>query len=259
MKFLRALMRREPQSEQEGYSAPPRFRSTARTHVGKVRSLNEDRLVDMPEAGLWAIADGMGGHRAGDVAAEMLTGALRRLGASDAAVTPDAAAAAVYRVNKELLQIGRTKGSRDIIGATVVVLIAQDGRYHILWAGDSRAYLVRGSVCRRVSRDHSLIQELVDQGAIRAADAWSHPQAHVVTRAVGAAASLQLDAVEDGFEAGDRILLCSDGLTDVIDLPAFFSEFSGASIDDAAEALIAAALKAGAPDNVTLVMVEALA
>lgn len=255
MTLLSRIMRREPpRPAEEAAGAVPEFRSAARTHVGKVRSLNEDRFVEMADAGFWAIADGMGGHRAGDVAAQMIADALVQ--AADGEVTPARVAAAVEGVNAELLHARELRGNREVSGSTLVALILDDGRYQCLWAGDSRAYLLRDGRCSRISHDHSVVQELVDSGMIVAADAAAHPQAHVITRAVGVSATLSLDSNGGAVAAGDTFLLCSDGLSDAL-APAILESCLGAgSIDEMADALLAAALEAGAPDNVTFILIQ---
>ncbi|MDT9598862.1 PP2C family protein-serine/threonine phosphatase [Sphingosinicella rhizophila] len=257
MSFLgRFISEQQAEPEPVAPQAAGAYRCAARSHVGKVRSLNEDRFVALPDARLWAIADGMGGHRAGDVAAELVAGALRAC-AAGGTVTADAAAAAVQQVNAQLVGISEAKGGSDISGSTVVALIVTDDHYHCLWAGDSRAYLYRDSRCYRISRDHSVVQELIDAGVIAAADAPSHPSAHVITRAVGAAATLRLDISSGTIEAGDLLLLCTDGLSDMVGVGQIEACLAGDDIEAMADALLAAALEAGAPDNISFIIIRA--
>jgi protein phosphatase/serine/threonine-protein phosphatase Stp1 len=235
-----------------------RFRSSGRTDPGARRTHNEDSYVDRPEAGLWAVADGAGGHDAGEVASGMIRDAL--------AAIPDELPAGrmlgevrqrLALVHEALREAGARQGG-GTIASTVVVLIVRGGHFACLWAGDSRLYRLRGSNLEQVTRDHSLVQELVDAGMVHPDDAESHPRANVITRAVGAGDDgLEIDKTSDKVLPGDRFLLCSDGLSKT--LPA--SEIAVLlAVPDAAlapELLIAAALARQASDNVTAVAVEA--
>lgn len=248
-----------------GVAAPPArcpseepdcLRSAARTDVGKVRALNEDRFVDLPQAGFWAIADGMGGHRTGDVAAQKVADALRAL-AETGPVTVEAAAETVREVNSSLFGLYAARGAQEVCGSTFVALILHEGRYECLWAGDSRAYLSRNGLCRRINRDHSVVQEMVDAGLLAADEARGHPRAHVITRAVGVAPELDVDVTGGAIEAGDLLLLCSDGLSDLLEPAHIEACLEKGTLAQKADALLAAALDAGAPDNVTLILVQA--
>src|SRR5947209_4269319 len=173
-----------------------RFECVSRTHVGLKRKINEDSVFADAGRALWAVADGMGGHEAGEVASAMVADALRCL---PAASNPDALAAsaaeALREVNQQLIALGRSDGRDQTIGTTVVGLAIGEGRYSCFWAGDSRAYLLRGGEIRRLSRDHSLVQDLVDAGMLEPEQAEHHENANVITRAVGAAENLELETV----------------------------------------------------------------
>ncbi len=226
------------------------------THPGAVRPLNEDALVRRPEVGLWAVADGAGGHQAGDVASGMIAAALD---AVPAALSADEALMQVRlrlaAVHDALRERAAQDGPGAVIASTVVVLLIRDGHFACLWAGDSRAYLLRRGVLQAVTTDHSLVQELVAAGTLTDAEAEHHPQANVITRAVGAGeAMLELDKITAPVEAGDRFLLCSDGLCKTLDAATLARLVA---TPDPAEQLVAAALAAGVRDNVTAVVVEA--
>ena len=141
-----------------------------------------------------------------------------------------------------------------MIASTIVVLLVRGNHFAALWAGDSRIYLLRGAALHRITRDHSLVQELVDSGALNAEDAEKHPQANVITRAVGAEGPLELDKVADRLHPGDRFMLCSDGV---------FKELAEAEIGGLlvrgaeAEELVQRAVAAGGRDNVSVVVVQA--
>ena len=226
--------------------------SIARTHVGKVRLLNEDRYLDAPERGLWAVADGMGGHDAGDVAATMTIRALAALGEDGMPVDLGAIGGALQAVNGGIRSHMRERGQRG--GCTVAGLWLNDGRAHIFWAGDSRVYRFRGDRLERLTHDHSLVQQLLDAGALNADQAARHPQANVITRALGVddVVDVELCSVELG--SGDRFLLCSDGITGELSDGQIAAYMSGRS-DEVMNAIMSAALDAGGRDNLTLIMV----
>lgn len=234
-----------------------RFTSVAKTHAGARRSVNEDRILDRPQDGFWAVADGMGGHLAGDVAADRLVAALAAVehGASGYACLADIVRQ-VEKVNEDLFR-GDGGAAPATSGSTLVALLAHEGHYACLWAGDSRAYLWRGGRLTAITRDHSIIQELVDRGVVAEADRRGHPSANLVTRAVGADLKVQLDRRFAPLVEGDVFLLCSDGLTGCLDEGEIASTLQAADLDRAAELLIEAALQRRAPDNVSLILVSA--
>ncbi len=235
-----------------------RFRSAARTHAGLRRVLNEDRLLDHPGDGLWAVADGMGGHRSGDVAAARVVEALGALDASESGFGRlNDLVRAVSEVNAELFAQSSEGPGASPSGATVVALLAHDRHFACVWAGDSRAYLLRDGMVAPITRDHSLVQSLVDNGQIAAAERRRHPDAHIITRAVGAAAEIDLERRFAPIQAGDVFLLCSDGLTACVEDEELAEFMDRPDLDAAAEALLAAALARGAPDNVSFVLVAA--
>ncbi len=229
-------------------------RSFAATHRGTVRDHNEDNLVDAPALQLWAVADGAGGHEAGEVASGMLADALADL---PLGMGPEEALTRIRRAVIDVhgaLRAEAERRGKSMIASTLVVLLLRGGHFAALWAGDSRIYLLRDGVLTQVTRDHSLVQTLVDQGLISAAQAESHPQANVITRAIGATGDTgELDKVLGATAPGDRFLLCSDGLTKVLDE----ATIAGLLLaEDPATALVEATLKKGARDNVTAVVVQ---
>ncbi len=235
-----------------------RFLSWATTHVGTVRSHNEDALVNRPDLGLWAVADGAGGHSRGDVASRMIVEALE-------AIPPDLSAGEMLmEVRQRVTEAHNTlRGSDDdgnhvISASTVVVLIARGDHYACLWAGDSRAYLVRDGHMTQITKDHSLVQELVDAGAITAEEAETHPSANVITRAVGSDGELDLDKATSAMMPGDRFLLCSDGLCKTVPDAEMAALMATPGPGGPTEPLISAALTHRGRDNVTAVAVEVL-
>jgi serine/threonine protein phosphatase PrpC len=234
-----------------------KFLSIGRTHVGCVRDLNEDAFLNRPDIGVWAVADGMGGHDGGEVASARVIAALESVGAcADAYALRDRASRALLKANEELVTRGLEQFG-GAIGSTVAALLAHRGHFACLWAGDSRVYLYRNAHLRQLTHDHSVVQEMVDAGGLRAEDARRHPKGNMITRAVGARANLELDAVYGAIQRGDRILLCSDGLTSVLEDREIAEELNRAPAERAAERLIARALSRGVNDNVTVVIVMA--
>jgi protein phosphatase/serine/threonine-protein phosphatase Stp1 len=232
------------------------FLSWATTHVGAVRSHNEDALVNRPDLGMWAVADGAGGHARGDVAAGMIVEALE-------AIPPDLSAGAMLTEIRQrmsdthdALRAQQAGDPARMSASTVVILVARGNHFACLWAGDSRAYLLRDGAFTQITRDHSLVQELVDSGAITQAEADSHPSANVITRAVGADMEFDLDKVTSELLPGDRFLLCSDGLCKTV--PEAEIAALLALPDAPTERLIEAALTYRARDNVTAVAMQVL-
>ena len=235
-----------------------RFASAGRTDVGKVRALNEDRFVDRPQIALWAVADGMGGHQAGEVASGMLYDALMAVetfGSGYAFL--DNVQDAIERVNRALVSHAAISAPGTVIGSTIVVLIAYQGHYACLWAGDSRAYLLRGGHLEQITRDHSMVQEMIDSGALARRDAKSFGRSNVITRAVGVNDRLALDLHQGPIAGGDTFLLCSDGLTNMVDDHEIAAVLAESDIATAADVLIDMTLARGAKDNVTVVVVRA--
>lgn len=234
------------------------FECVSRTHVGLRRKINEDAVLVRTQRGLWAVADGMGGHEAGEVASGMVTEALSHIHLTvDLDQFVDQAVAALQAVNHQLIALARADARPKTIGSTVVGLAIDTTRFRCFWAGDSRSYRLRGNRIQQLSRDHSLVQGLVDADMISAEDAEHHPQANVITRAVGVVENLQVDTVSGDVQPGDHFLLASDGLTRLVRDEELLAEITGRSPEEAADRLIQTVLARGAPDNVSLVLVTA--
>lgn len=227
----------------------------SRTHVGLRRKVNEDSILVRADRGLCAVADGMGGHDAGDVASRMVTEGLQRLPivyGLDQLV--EQATEALTNVNRQLIALAASDNGDRTIGTTVVGLALADGQFRCFWAGDSRAYRLRGGQIVQLSRDHSLVQKLIDAGMLDPSGAEDHPNANIVTRAVGAAERLEIDTVGGDALPGDRFLLASDGLTRLVKDAEILGELSAPNADQAADRLIDMVLSRGAPDNVSLII-----
>lgn len=236
-----------------------RFECVSRTHVGLRRKINEDSVFVDTGRGLWAVADGMGGHEAGEVASAMVTDALRRLPeADDLDELAERAVETIGDVNRALIELARSNGREDAgtIGTTVVGLAIADGAFRCFWMGDSRAYRLRDGEIVRITHDHSLVQELVDAGMLKPEEAEAHENANLITRAVGVAEKAEVEIVSGDVRTGDQFLLASDGLTRLVGDDELTAELERGSPDEAADHLIQTVLGRGAPDNVSLVIVK---
>jgi protein phosphatase len=230
--------------------------SAARTDVGMVRKLNEDSLLDLPELGLWLVADGMGGHAAGDFASGAIVSALASIArpASLGALVGDVRER-LQAVNRQLNEEAHTRRER-VIGSTVVTLLVFGGHGVVLWAGDSRAYLYRRGELLQLTRDHSQVEELLSLGLLDPEQVEGHPAANVITRAIGVADVLELDSEMFSVAEDDTFLLCSDGLYRELDDHAIKACLALGDCQQSCDALIEAALAQRARDNVSVVVVR---
>ena len=239
-------------------SRHPTIRYTATSHVGLVRKVNEDCILTAPEARIWAVSDGMGGHAAGDVAAQIVIDAL-------AMVAPGLGPGALMQATREALhrahgQIRSEAAARRVetMGATVVTLILADGHFVAFWAGDSRLYRFRDGAVELLTTDHSAVAELVEAGEMSWDEAELHPLSNMVTRAVGVGEVLELDKVRGELRAGDRFLLCSDGLSRYATFETLRRMVPRAPIETVTETLLGHALEGGARDNVSIIVLDVL-
>jgi protein phosphatase len=226
----------------------------AATHPGLQRKFNEDRYAAEDGLGLYLVADGMGGYASGEVAAEIVRDTL--LGEVSRGTD---LADAIHRSHELVLEEIARRDVDARMGTTVVALLLEGGDYTIAWIGDSRAYLWDGSELRQLTRDHSYVHALVERGSLASEEARSHPDRHALTQSIGVSREMELrPGIEHGsLQPGERILLRSDGLTeDLSDTELARQLGRHDSVQDQAEALVNAALRAGGRDNVTVLVVS---
>jgi PPM family protein phosphatase len=236
------------------------WQSAHRTDTGRVRRQNEDALLVRPDIGVYAVADGMGGHAAGEVASAIAVETIDRTVQEAAARGTDPLEViedAVLAANAAILAEARRDPARQGMGTTATVLVTNgDTRYRIAHVGDSRAYLLREDDLRQISVDHTWVHEQVRRGRLTEKDARRHPFASVLTRVLGTEEEVRVDVVDGDTRAGDVFLLCSDGLTAVLDDAALRVVLSRPdSLEERAGELVRAALEGGGPDNITVVLV----
>lgn len=234
--------------------------AAARSDVGRRRPANEDTYALAPELGLYLVADGMGGHRAGQVASGLAArAAVVALRAQrDGRRGPgDRLRACVEAANAEILSSSRAKPELAGMGTTIVALLADGARVALAHVGDSRAYLIRAGAARRLTDDHTVVGELVRRGEISEQAAARHPQRHVLLRALGVGRTVEPDLLELAPEAGDLFLLCSDGLTGHVEDDEIATLIGAApDLDAACERLVDLANGRGGDDNITVVLLR---
>ena len=217
--------------------------------TGRVRLHNEDRAI--ATARILAVADGMGGAKAGEVAAQVAVDSLSGL----TAVNSETVRRAIERANRAIRRMASEDPDKSGMGTTMTAALLRDDRLDVIHVGDSRAYLWREGRLSQVTEDHSVVGELVRRGSITAEEAEVHPHRNVITRALGAEAEVQADTVSTGLQDGDVVLLCSDGLSSYVAEADIAAALEGSdSLADAARALVAKANGAGGADNVTVVL-----
>lgn len=232
------------------------FDTGGATHVGKVRQRNEDSYLTRPDTGLWAVADGMGGHDDGDIASRTVVETLQTIEyPASAAHLLSLCEERIAEANSQLRAMSQERGG-NIIGATIAVLLTYDGFYACIWSGDSRVYIVRGGQITQLSRDHTEVQDLLSEGVITAEEAKTWPGRNVITRAIGAFDQPELEMRSGPLEPGDSFIICSDGLTHHVQDQEIMQYASSYMSQQACDGLIALTLERGAVDNVTVVIVR---
>lgn len=236
------------------------MKAVSRTNTGLVRNSNEDAvLTDMPD--LFAIADGMGGYAAGEIASVETIKVLQEEKKNFAGLTGDALCRALQeaasKANEHLLSLVSKTPDYEGMGTTLVaVYLAEDGMAYALNIGDSRLYLWRGGELKQITQDHSYVAQLVSKGDITTEEARRHPQRNVILRAVGADEVLESDVFSFKVEPGDRLLLCSDGLSDMASDEEIAAVLAERNVDKAADELLELALNNGGRDNISVILLD---
>ena len=225
------------------------------THPGRKRRHNEDSYVVEPP--MFAVADGMGGAKAGEVASGLAAAALREAG-TDGRSGEERVTELIQEANRRVFRRANEDRDASGMGTTMTVALVEDGRVVFGHVGDSRGYLIREGSIEQLTDDHSLVAELVRSGRLTPEEAEAHPQRSVITRAVGTEPDVDVDTFTIEPEEGDLFLICSDGLTDMVDDGTIIEaiERHRDDLDEAANALVGAANRVGGEDNITVLLVE---
>ncbi|MFD1795522.1 serine/threonine-protein phosphatase [Paracoccus aurantiacus] len=233
------------------------FQTAARSHEGRVRDHNEDSFAVLPEFGLWVVADGMGGHEAGDIASAIIVEEMSSVGVAVAAA--DQRARFLQRLDRAHHRIRSHAAEHrlDTVGTTVAAMLVFGTELSCAWAGDSRVYLRRKGDLTALTTDHSEVAAMLAEGTITADEARNSPRRNVITRAIGIGPEAQADVVTGVARPGDRFLICSDGLTEhLTDAEIALILDPRHAVAEAADRLIGVTLERGARDNVTVVVID---
>jgi len=230
------------------------YRSAGLSDQGRVRESNQDAFLERPEVGLWAVADGMGGHAGGDIASRMVCDALADLSPADTLQnTVESVRDRLAEVNTQVRSVAQRASGYPGSGSTVAVLLTRNAQCSMLWAGDSRVYRLRDQTLEQLTHDHSYALEIAD-GTTAMEEASTD---FSITRAVGGEETLELEFRRDHVKKGDRFLLCSDGLTHELDDAHIEACLQGGDPTESARKVLQAALEAGGHDNVTVIVIDA--
>jgi len=233
----------------------------SQTHQGRVRTSNEDCFVANPGTGLFLVADGMGGHAAGEIASRLAATTMDDMVAAEGSAGEAPAEIlrlAAMAANSRVLEAQRKDRALAGMGSTLTALLVRGTRYSIAHVGDSRAYRLRDGTLQQLTRDHSLVWHLYENGVLDKADLARHPQKNLITRSIGSHPQVDIDIEEGEGRAGDLYLLCSDGLTDGVPDEGIRGLLIAAqkTPQEMADNLVNAANEAGGPDNITVVVVK---
>ena len=227
--------------------------SAGKTDPGRVRRRNEDAFVVEPP--LFAVADGMGGAQAGEVASRLAAAAFREYREADQLEAEERVRAIIQEANRRIYERARSDAEVSGMGTTITAALLADGRVVIGHVGDSRAYRIRNGELEQLTEDHSLVADLMRSGRLTPEEAEAHPQRSVITRALGTDPQVDVDTLAVEAEPGDLFLLCSDGLSTMVsDQDVLRTVEKAGSLDEAARDLVRAANKGGGEDNVTVVL-----
>lgn len=236
----------------DGHPAP-QWQSASKTDIGRVRPLNEDALLDSSEQGLWVVADGMGGHSRGDYASNAVVKKLLQF------ERQESLAANLQDLRDKLLEVNeqcRTAFRDKRPGTTVAAMLAHGRHCFFLWAGDSRIYRVRENTLQLLTQDHTVAQQKHARGELTKEEKRRHATSHVLTRAVGVHRSLELELGHSEALPGDRFLICSDGLYNLLEREEIRTGMMTGTPEEACDGLVASALQNGGRDNITVIIIQ---
>ena len=231
------------------------WHSCSQTDRGRTRKINEDAFLDLPQEGLWIVADGMGGHLSGELASNAVINSCRNIkAAGNLSLFTEEVKQRLQETN-QFLRTEATRRDAVAIGSTAVALLTSEGQFSCIWAGDSRLYLYRNGALKQLTRDHSLMEEFIREGLIPP-DTRSHPTQNIITRSIGGQDELQLDSIIGELCHGDIFLACSDGLSKELTDQEIAAIIKENNLGQSCQKLIESALAHGAHDNVTVVLVQ---
>jgi len=243
-----------------------------RSEIGLARASNQDAFAIIDRLGLWAVADGMGGHAAGEVASQMAVEVMRDYIAStqnqtdvtlpfdappDMPLPAQRLLVAGKLANQKIYQLSRSDSKLTGMGTTMASLIVDGQTAYVTHAGDSRAYLIRSGAIKQITEDHSLVNEYISQGLLSPADAATHPLKHVITRALGSSPKIDMDVKTIPLLPGDLFLLCSDGLSNLATDQEIYSRIADSRnhLGEGCKCLIELAFQKKSDDNITVVLI----
>lgn len=237
---------------------PVHWTSAQDSNIGMVREINEDAILSSADKQLWAVADGMGGYEAGNVASDMIVKTLNSITVDSLSLNEiiDCVENSLLDVNRRIQEYADLILNGRTLGSTVVTLVIKGHTAACLWAGDSRLYRHRDNQLVQLSRDHSQVEELVSRGIISPEEAKNHPHSNIITRAIGANKDISIDIETFSAHPGDTFLLCSDGLYNMLSNDEIASTITNYPVDEAVAMLIEKTLDNGAKDNVSVILVK---
>ena len=227
--------------------------TTARTDIGRIRSRNEDSFLLDPHASLFAVADGMGGHAAGDVASQTAVAAFSAAFSETGSVL-----AAMKSANRAIIERAAAEPGKAGMGTTMTAVHLRHNAILVAHVGDSRLYRLRGGRLTQLTRDHTVAQDMIESGTLTKKDAMQHPASSMLTRSLGSRADVEIDLLEADALPADLLLLCSDGLTGMVsDEDLTFILGQQKALEPIAAELIDAANLRGGLDNITALLIRA--
>jgi len=239
-----------------------RIECGVRSDPGKIRASNEDSYIANPKSAIFLVADGMGGHAAGEIASQLAASAVEEvLSGGDSEFPPqELLQFAVQKANADVFETQRVRPECRGMGSTLTVLVFRGNQYHVAQVGDSRAYLLRSGILNQLTQDHSLVWPLYKSAIISKEDIARHPQKNLITRSIGTQPQVEADLQAGDALAGDVYVLCSDGLTDVLSDQEIQNLLTGNNRNpqELSAMLVDAANAGGGPDNITAIVIRLL-